>query len=296
MAWIPCDVLGWKTGTVTTPARLPAWTWDETVLAYDLYLRDYASPLRYPDGTHQAVKDLSRTLRGLPLHPQDVRADPRFRNPNSIARKIQNLMWQATGETAGSANGSAMDVKVVADLQDAEDVHRRARDIRAGKTQGPARATTPPAGQVSVADYKQAALGPDDPLETQVLAKRRTEQRFLRQHLLAGKDDGECAFCGNSLPSRLLIAAHVKRRADLSDAEKLDFDAVAVLACALGCDALYEAGYIGVSDNGTVIASDLPVPDGLRIVLDGLEGRPLTGFTPARAAHFADHRNSRFLR
>jgi len=281
---------------VTTPARLPAWTWDETVLAYDLYLRDYAQPLRYPDGTHPAVRDLSRTLRTLTLHPQEVRADPRFRNPNSIARKVQNLMWQATGEAAGSANGSAMDVRVVAELQDVETVHRLARDIRAGRTGRSDEAATSQGGQVTVAEYKQVALSPGDPLEMEVLAKRRTEQAFLRQHLLGGKDEGDCAFCGSRLPARLLIAAHIKRRADLTDAEKLDFDAVAVLACALGCDALYEAGYISVADNGTVIATDLAVPDGLRAALDALEGRPLTGFTTARAAHFAEHRKSRFLR
>ena len=108
---------------------LPNWTWDETVLAYEAYLSDYADPLRYPDAAHPAVRRLSTLLRQLPLHPHAVRADPRFRNPNGVARKIQNLMWEATGHTAGSANSSSMDVRVVAELTDPGLVKRIAAAI-----------------------------------------------------------------------------------------------------------------------------------------------------------------------
>ncbi len=69
-------------------------------------------------------------LRGLPLHPMWARTDPRFRNADGVARKIQNLMWRATGEQSGSANTSAMDVRVVAEMQDADEVHRIAAAIR----------------------------------------------------------------------------------------------------------------------------------------------------------------------
>lgn len=94
--------------------RLPAWTWDETVLAYDLYLREYAKPLRYPDGEHEVVSALSNLLRSLPLHPVETRGQQRFRNPNGVARKMQNLIWD-TGHEQGSPNGSAIDVRVVQD-------------------------------------------------------------------------------------------------------------------------------------------------------------------------------------
>jgi 5-methylcytosine-specific restriction protein A len=106
----------------TAGARPPAWSWDETVLAYDLYLRDYVEPMRYPDGDQQAVQELSDLLRGLPLHPVAARQQERFRNPNGVARKMQNLMWEATGHQYGSPNGSAMDVRVVAELPDPTEV------------------------------------------------------------------------------------------------------------------------------------------------------------------------------
>ena len=107
----------------------PAWTWDETVLAYDLYLRKYAEPLRYPDAAHPLVRNLSTLLRQLPLHPHRLRADPRFRNPAGVARKIQNLMWEATGHTAGSEHTSAMDRRVVSELPNPEEVQRIAAAI-----------------------------------------------------------------------------------------------------------------------------------------------------------------------
>lgn len=117
-------------GSSSGRRRLPNWTWDETLLAYDAYLRNYADPLRYPDGDHAVVQSLSELLRRLPLHPVWAREDPRFRNPDGVARKIQNLMWRATGEQHGSPNGSATDRRVVEELQDHNDVQRIAAAIR----------------------------------------------------------------------------------------------------------------------------------------------------------------------
>lgn len=125
---------------MTTPqVSLPDWTWDETVLAYELYLRDYADPIKYPDGTHSAVRSLSVELRNLPQHPSDIRANPRFRNSDGVARKIQNLMYAATGRY-GSPHGSAMDRRVVATLTDQDDTRRIAAALRIAATEVP---TTP---------------------------------------------------------------------------------------------------------------------------------------------------------
>lgn len=77
--------------------------------------------------------------------------------------------------------------------------------------------------------------------------KRRAEQTFLRAYLLKGKHSGQCVICGSTLPENLLIAAHIKARADCTPEEKLDFNAIAGLMCKLGCDALFEQGYLYVS-------------------------------------------------
>lgn len=119
----------------TPPPALPDWSWDETVLAYDLYLREYAPTGRYADQSHAAVRALSEELRALPLHHPDVRANPRFRNNAGVARKIQNLMHAATGH--GSANNSAVDRRVVSELTDSADVARLARALRIGAAEAP---------------------------------------------------------------------------------------------------------------------------------------------------------------
>lgn len=76
-------------------------------------------------------------------------------------------------------------------------------------------------------------------LDVPTEASRRVEQAFLRRVLLAGRPSAPCAFCGLVWPAGLLVAAHLDRRAGMSREERLDFRACAVLACAVGCDALY---------------------------------------------------------
>jgi 5-methylcytosine-specific restriction protein A len=110
--------------------RPPDWTWDETVLAWDLYLREYASPLRYPVGTDAVVVALSEELRALPIHPERARRLAQFRNPAGVARKIQNLMFCHTGRY-GSAHASSVDRAVVERLPDVALAQREASAILA---------------------------------------------------------------------------------------------------------------------------------------------------------------------
>lgn len=79
----------------------------------------------------------------------------------------------------------------------------------------------------------------------------RLEQRALRQHLLGKREIAECGICGRSLISSLLVAAHIKPRNICSENERLDPNVV-MLACALGCDALFEKGVIYVDSKGTI--------------------------------------------
>lgn len=90
------------------------------MLAYELYLRAYSAPLRYPGPADGAVAELSALLRELPLYATAARADPRFRNPAGVARKIQNLMWAATGGRQGSPHLSATDRRVASEVGAAE--------------------------------------------------------------------------------------------------------------------------------------------------------------------------------
>lgn len=71
---------------------------------------------------------------------------------------------------------------------------------------------------------------------------------------------GRCGLCGNSLPSDLLTAAHIKPRSACSAAERVDAPWIVMPACLIGCDALFELGYLGVGDLGALIpATDCPI-------------------------------------
>ncbi|WP_426935040.1 hypothetical protein [Pseudomonas fulva] len=85
-------------------------------------------------------------------------------------------------------------------------------------------------------------------LDVESSCKRRAEQTLLRTWLLGGAVLGKCVICSAELPENLLVAAHIKKRSCCSREEKLDFDAVAGLMCKLGCDDLFEKGYIYIQD------------------------------------------------
>ncbi|MFC9664275.1 hypothetical protein ACFVJ5_28930 [Nocardia sp. NPDC127606] len=123
---------------------------------------------------------------------------------------------------------------------------------------------------------------------TQV-ATRRVEQALLRTFLLQGQETGACELCGRLLPASLLVAGHIKPRAQCTEAERWAFSEVAMLVCVLGCDALFEHGYLTVDDTGTINPGRTPSHDIIDTV-HPLLGRPCPAHTPARAAAFRAHR------
>ncbi len=67
--------------------RNPAWTYDELILALDLYIN--IPPARSAKGRRE-VGETSRKLRGLPIH-QERGDDETFRGTNSVYMKLQNF-------------------------------------------------------------------------------------------------------------------------------------------------------------------------------------------------------------
>jgi hypothetical protein len=86
--------------------------------------------------------------------------------------------------------------------------------------------------------------------------KSRKEQSLLREHLFAGHNEGKCAICHKTLPINLLHAGHIKPRRDCSDEERKDLNIVMPI-CKLGCDDLYEKGYLLISDSGQIEANNM---------------------------------------
>ncbi len=122
----------------------------------------------------------------------------------------------------------------------------------------------------------------------QVVLVRR-EQRFLRRHLLAGRAIAACDICGRMLPTELLVAAHITPRASLDEAERLDFASAAMLACLFGCDAMFEAGYIGVNADGEVISLRRPPTPAVAGAVTAVEGLAAGRYTSHTAPRFAQH-------
>lgn len=117
----------------------------------------------------------------------------------------------------------------------------------------------------------------------------RCEQAALRKHLLGGRFRASCDLCGRELPAELLVAAHIVPRHRLTDDERRNLSRIAMLACTLGCDALFEHGYLAVDSTGTVQAfSDQQAPN-LTAFMQTVAGQRCTAYTPATAGRFADH-------
>lgn len=120
--------------------------------------------------------------------------------------------------------------------------------------------------------------------------KVRREQRLLRKALGLDGSSHACALCGRTYPDRLLVAAHIKKRSECSPEEKVDIPAVAMIACTLGCDALFEHGYVVVTDQGVIEATKKGAASPhVTELVERLVGRKVSGHSES-AAYYAWHR------
>lgn len=129
--------------------------------------------------------------------------------------------------------------------------------------------------------------------DIQTLAIRRAEQADLRASLLASEDP-RCAICHRRLPLDLLIAGHIKPRRACSENERQDFANVAMLVCSLGCDSLYEKGYIGVDSAGTVVRVTRILQSDVSTYISPTVGKQCLRFNELTAPHYAWHYNNTF--
>jgi hypothetical protein len=151
---------------------------------------------------------------------------------------------------------------------------------------------------VSEADYlaavQQAPFDPEAALDIPALTKRRLEQGFLRQALLHGATTGKCALCGRTLPAELLVAAHLKQRSACTQQERADWHHIALLMCKLGCDDLYEHGYVTIDQGKVRGCPPMQLPPALRELIQALDGRPVAGWMNGHAPYCDWHRTLRF--
>jgi hypothetical protein len=117
----------------------------------------------------------------------------------------------------------------------------------------------------------------------------------LRGLLYQERDRARCSLCGREFPVELMVAAHIKPRSECTPEERRDAECIAFAACLLGCDALYERGFVSVGRDGRVVtatATGLPAP--LREQLRVVRGRRCQAWHKGTAGYFAWHNRWRF--
>jgi hypothetical protein len=112
----------------------------------------------------------------------------------------------------------------------------------------------------------------------------RAEQHRLRKLKFGDAVEIDCAICRRRLPARIVHAAHIKRRKDAGYAERMDLANI-MGACTLGCDALFEFGFIYVDEDG-LIRIRPNAPQVLAEAASGLEGERCDAFCRASEVYF----------
>ncbi len=278
-------LLGWNAGSTGGPGTAPAPTLrpePELIAAVDEAL------------------DLMRDLVGLPL-------------PTVIGRINRILAVEGDGALVATEKSPDGELIPAADVQRGLNLLRQRGSVRvhpddlkyrsafvgavlatvpgAVVTRQPARITL--ATTISDSEAKKPYFAV---LDGEAQVKVRKEQGLLRRLLLEDEAQGECALCGHTYPAGLLVAAHIKRRSICSDAERNDLESVAMLACALGCDSLYESGYVSVDSRGIVTSAATAgtASPALAVRLRELDGRRCAAHTADSADYFEWHYSSVF--
>jgi hypothetical protein len=142
------------------------------------------------------------------------------------------------------------------------------------------------------APVEAASAAPDFTLERPArLRLRRVELSRLRRERLGRAAFAQCELCGRHLPVELLRVTRIKRLSACTVPERLDL-ANSVVLCELGCDTLFEHGYVHVDEQGGVQRSNrLQTPDLLDFAAS-VVGRRFAAHGPENARYFEHHRNT----
>lgn len=143
----------------------------------------------------------------------------------------------------------------------------------------------------------QPPAPPDGPTDGWRTSSWRREHPALKRRLVE-LGGGTCAICGSRVPAEFLVGAHIKKRSFCSETERKDFDNVGMLACLLGCDSLFERGFIAIAPGGTILISNAveTAPDVSRFVKERLLGRRSAWWNNDREKYYAWHREHVFIR
>jgi hypothetical protein len=122
----------------------------------------------------------------------------------------------------------------------------------------------------------------------------RVEQGFLRHKLFEKSDEAVCALCGRRLPLSLMVAAHIKPRSECSRMERLDAENIVFGVCLLGCDVLYERGFISIGPKGKIHTASVHGSKALARLFAMYRGRICPAWKGTSAKYFEWHLVRRF--
>lgn len=117
----------------------------------------------------------------------------------------------------------------------------------------------------------------------------RLEHRYIVQHLFQGKETGYCCICHKEYPRHLLVAAHIKKRAVCTLEEKLDIENIALPMCRLGCDPLFEFGYLSVKNGIVTKHPSQRMTAGIKEHLESVIGKTVLGWSSKNRKYFDWH-------
>lgn len=133
------------------------------------------------------------------------------------------------------------------------------------------------------------------PLDREQTVLGRIEQAFLRSQLFQGQDLARCSLCGHDFPKEIMVAAHVKPRSECTARERRDAKCIVFAVCLLGCDALYERGFLSVDEAGRVVtASAVGLPAAVKEHLRAVRGIRCPAWHEGTVDYFAWHYKRRF--
>ena len=171
-------------------ARNPAWTYDELILALDLYFR---FPPSQVSQSHPEVTQLSEVLKQLPVHVD--RPDPeRFRNPNGVYMKLCSFLrldpsYSGTGLRAGGKKEEEVWNRFA-------DNRNRLREVAEAIKSG---VQSPTEAEVITREIDEEEEAPEGRvLFRQHRSRERNQSLVRKRKALALKRDGRlmCEVCG----------------------------------------------------------------------------------------------------
>lgn len=152
---------------------------------------------------------------------------------------------------------------------------------------------TDPSGTTNMLTNPAEMDSEDRNTDAAARAWSRIEQRGLRNYLLASRTEASCGLCGRLLPAPLLVAGHIKPRAHCTNQERWDYRAIAMLTCLLGCDALFEHGYVAVDETGTIVSGRPTANHELLDAAADLIGTRCPAYSGETSSAFQAHRELR---